>query len=1121
MKDGLESPSVEGGRTLLYRGSVKDIFRTGTELLEFEFSNRFSVFDWGEMPDQIPDKGKNLARFAKTSFDKVQDPRRWQRLGKKMDAVFSSLKGPQDLQIVSFLRSTLGSLTEHGLRTHYLAAHNSRNSFMAREVQVLRPHRKETAFGSIYEYQDQMAPFDRPFLVPLEVVFRFGVPAGSSFRSRMGDGSYLAEVGLDQEFLKKTQDPRAIYFDLPVIEFFTKLEEQDRHLRLQEALLVSGLNTELFASLKAHSILLALFLREEFSEIDLKLWDGKFEWGADAQGIFLVDSIGPDELRLELKGESFGGQKNVPLSKEFLRLFYRKSSWFEKLETFKAKDNFGWKDEMKAKGILPPALPQDWIAYAKNIYEILADLWEFGKTSSAQNFSQTSKVAQLVDQGQKLLLKSEQSTEHQDWWEAVQNKLKFKTRNVAVLGSGGREDALAQALRHSAFVGEVFLFPGNGVSQGSIACDVDDLVALKGLLREFKIDLVVIGPDNLLEQGYANDLRDSGFLVFGPTREASRLEWQKSFAKDILVKRKVPTAQHWTWTSLKEAQAQWQDVLTEVSLPLVLKYDGLALGKGVEIIHSADQGMSFLKDVFENSKFSPGKKSGSAQLGLGARVVCEKFLEGREVSLFAVCDGKDFIVLEPACDAKRLREGNEGPNTGGMGAFSPVPWLNEDDLKAASQDIFEPVLDEMKKLGHAFSGLLYAGLMFHEGSRSFSVIEFNARFGDPETQALLPRLKSDFLTLLMGAATGDLLRANQVNPLTWDHQSSVTIVAASRGYPETSTKGVPINFDDNFWKVTDSGFPLAKSEQSIFLAGVKNEDTKLLTWGGRVLAITCLGNDLREARRRALDVMASVHFDGMQCRKDLGLWNAVNALGNVKGRFTQKLLKVPMNHRPKEVILFASGRGSNARALWQAARENPSHFPKILGVVCNRKEAPVLEWAREVGLRSLTIPSAKFLKREDHEAEILRRLSLDWDLGDNFTSRADLWCVLAGYMRLFSPSMIMAWSSRVKGVAFTRMMNIHPSLLPSFKGVSAYGQALEHGAKVIGATVHLVSEDMDSGPILAQDAFAVSGTESLQEVEERGLKLEHQLYAKTLRQFYEQEWSLTQNREGQVQVILS
>jgi phosphoribosylamine---glycine ligase len=395
---------------------------------------------------------------------------------------------------------------------------------------------------------------------------------------------------------------------------------------------------------------------------------------------------------------------------------------------------------------------------------------------------------------------------------------------VLVVGSGGREHALAWKIAASDALEELHAAPGNPGIAALAPCHpirMDDVEGLLGLCRQHEVDLVVVGPEAPLVAGIADHLRAAGISVFGPGAGAARIEGSKSFAKEIMRAAGVPTAA----------------ALGEASAPCVVKADGLAGGKGVFVCRAQDE----------------ADRAAQQARALGGEVVVEELLEGEEVSLFALSDGADALPLAPAQDFKRLRDDDEGPNTGGMGSYSPVPFLAPDEIDDLVDLVHRPVLAELAERGTPFVGLLYAGLMLtDDGPR---VLEFNCRFGDPETQAILPRLEGDFLGALARAADGALGGID----LSAGPQAAVTVVLASNGYPDDPQAGVPID-------------GLADAEATgalVFHAGTALRDGRLLSAGGRVLDVTGLGDSVADARERAYAAVEQIDFPGAQFRHDI------------------------------------------------------------------------------------------------------------------------------------------------------------------------------------------------------------------------------------------------------------
>jgi phosphoribosylamine---glycine ligase len=394
---------------------------------------------------------------------------------------------------------------------------------------------------------------------------------------------------------------------------------------------------------------------------------------------------------------------------------------------------------------------------------------------------------------------------------------------VLLIGSGGREHALAWKLRQSSRLDELHAAPGNpGIARLGECHPVraEDGEGLLDLARSLEADLVVVGPEAPLVSGVADDLRHAGVAVFGPSREAARIEGSKTFAKDVMRAAGVPTA----------------ETLAVARPPCVIKVDGLAAGKGVFVC--PDQ------KALDEALRAAGR--------LGQPLVIEELLEGKEVSLFAIADGSDAVALTPARDYKRVGDGNTGPNTGGMGAYSPVTELTAADADMLIATVHRPVLTELAARGVPFVGLLYAGLMLTEAGPK--VLEFNCRFGDPETQAILPRIQGDLLETLAAAAEGDL----GPDGLGVAEEAAVTVVLAARDYPEQGDSGTPIQ-----------GVDEAEANALVFHAGTAIQGGRLVTNGGRVLDVTALGSTVEEARTAAYAACARISFDGMQYRRDI------------------------------------------------------------------------------------------------------------------------------------------------------------------------------------------------------------------------------------------------------------
>jgi phosphoribosylamine---glycine ligase len=418
-------------------------------------------------------------------------------------------------------------------------------------------------------------------------------------------------------------------------------------------------------------------------------------------------------------------------------------------------------------------------------------------------------------------------------------------RRVLVVGAGGREHALVRTLQRGASAPEVLATPGNaGIARDGVECLPGGDVVAAACERE--VNLVVVGPEAPLVDGLVDDLAAAGIAAFGPTRAAARVEGSKAYAKELMRDCGVPTASHVMFRDRDEAAAH----VACASYPAVLKADVLAAGKGVIIAKDEREARAAIDVFFGEKRFGE------------TEVVLEEFLEGEELSLLALCDGERAVPLAPAQDYKRIFDGDEGPNTGGMGSYSPVPGIDADRAREIAALVHQPIVDELRRRGTPFHGVLYAGLMMSPDGEP-KVLEYNARFGDPETQAVLPRLRSDLLELLEAATRPGGLAG--VEP-EWTDEWAVTVVLASRGYPESSSSGDLIEGLD---EVEDA---------EVFHAGTAERDGEIVTAGGRVLGVTGLGATPGEARDRAYSAAERIEFDGKQLRSDIAA-RAVDRVG--------------------------------------------------------------------------------------------------------------------------------------------------------------------------------------------------------------------------------------------------
>lgn len=417
--------------------------------------------------------------------------------------------------------------------------------------------------------------------------------------------------------------------------------------------------------------------------------------------------------------------------------------------------------------------------------------------------------------------------------------------NVVVIGSGGREHALSQKIKESDLLENLYIIPGNpGTAKvgENFNLDVNDQPAIVNFCKEKNIDLVVIGPEKPLEKGLADVLRGNGIKVFGPGKEAAAIESSKAFAKSIMKIANVPTAKYIQFTSAMYDHAK--KYLEGKKYPCVIKADGLAAGKGVCVCNNPEEAEKAINNILIDKAF------GSA----GETVLIEEFLEGEEASVFAITDGERFLILPASQDHKRVGENDTGKNTGGMGAYAPTPFVDNEMMKEIEKKIITPTLRVLKEENKKFIGCLYAGLILtKEGPK---VIEFNCRFGDPETQVVLPLIKGDFLKLLYSAASGNF----NEKAVSISQRAAVCVVAASGGYPGDYEKGFEI-----------SGLENIPEDVIVYHAGTREEEKKILTNGGRVIGVTSLveNNDLAKAKKLAYDAMNSIHFRNMYFRKDI------------------------------------------------------------------------------------------------------------------------------------------------------------------------------------------------------------------------------------------------------------
>lgn len=415
---------------------------------------------------------------------------------------------------------------------------------------------------------------------------------------------------------------------------------------------------------------------------------------------------------------------------------------------------------------------------------------------------------------------------------------------ILVIGSGGREHALAWKLNQSPLAEEIFVAPGNGGTfEHNVAVSDSDIEGLVNFVKEKNIDFVVPGPELPLTLGITDAMEAIGVPCFGPSKACARLEGSKAFSKEVMVAANIPTAAYGTFQDVEKAFA----FIDEHKAPLVIKADGLAAGKGVIIAKTVEEAKEAAKSMLSDKKFGDA----------GNTVVIEEFLEGEELSLLCFCDGENALALPSAQDHKAVGEGDTGLNTGGMGAYSPAPLAQDEELEKLADITVRPLLKEMAKRGTPFKGILYAGLMMT--AKGVKVLEYNVRFGDPECQPLLMRMKSDILPIMQACVSGRL-KADNIK-LELYPQSALGVVFAAKGYPEAYPKGMEITGIDD---------ANAMENVKVFQAGTKYENGKTLSNGGRILCIVALGDTLQEAKDLSYRAVSKISMENAYFRRDIG-----------------------------------------------------------------------------------------------------------------------------------------------------------------------------------------------------------------------------------------------------------
>jgi phosphoribosylamine--glycine ligase len=610
---------------------------------------------------------------------------------------------------------------------------------------------------------------------------------------------------------------------------------------------------------------------------------------------------------------------------------------------------------------------------------------------------------------------------------------------VLIVGSGAREHALAWALRRSSLVGYILVAPGNagtGQDAENVPCPVTDINGLCDVVREYGVDLTVIGPEAPLALGLADRLRAEGRRVVGPDRAAARLEWSKSFAKNLMLRHGIPTVAYGAFTAPGPALAY----LDRHRDALVVKADGLAAGKGVIVCATPHEVRETVREIFATHRFGDA----------GATVVLEELLHGSELSLMALVDGERVVALPPARDHKRLLDGDRGPNTGGMGAVTPVPGIDDATIEQLLDRTVRPAVAALAAAGTPYRGVLFAGLMLTADGPH--VLEYNCRFGDPETQVVLPCLQEDLYPWLEAVADGTL----PLRPIR-SAGAAVGVVLAAPGYPDSPVLGSPI-----------VGLDEVPRDTLIFHAGTtRNGAGEIVTAGGRVLTAVSLGVTTDEARRHT-DALP-VRFDGMQRRRDIGRTTPAGAL--------------------PRIAVLASGDGSNLQALLDATASGALPA-QIALVVSHRIGAGALDRAQAAGVPTYTLPIAD--RREPAARELLEAQLL----GLLRSYRVDL-TVLAGWMLILSEPFLAQCSFPI--------VNVHPALLPmsgaplpdpSFpilRGAHAVRDALRLGLDTTGVSIHIVTSDVDAGPVLLRETVPIEPGDDDATLHRRLKAVEHRL----------------------------
>jgi phosphoribosylamine---glycine ligase len=607
--------------------------------------------------------------------------------------------------------------------------------------------------------------------------------------------------------------------------------------------------------------------------------------------------------------------------------------------------------------------------------------------------------------------------------------------NVAIIGGGAREHALQWRLARDGH--SVRVHPGSPAIPGSTGIDWTDLNNLAFALNETKTQLVVIGPELPLAHGLADDLRRSGFLVLGPNKSAAMLETSKAHAKSFMQRHGIPTASHVTYSTISAATEHAMDGGRNGNTHgCVIKLDGLAAGKGVLVCPTPELARDALAQL---ARTHPDNTV----------LVIEELLVGRELSLLALLDGKQAKLFPPAQDHKRLLDGDRGPNTGGMGAYCPVPWCSNTLIDNIYTQLVQPTVVGLTRDGEDYRGILYFGVMVTADGPK--LLEYNARFGDPEAQAILPQVRADVGELFLQAASGRL--TNDTHQLDVLEGYSVCVVAATRDYPAAQSLAIPIV------DVGSSGTNSTTVPQTeVFHAATTRERNQWHTSGGRVLSVVGSAPSFDAARNAAYARLQQITFEGMQFRNDIG---------------HQALAK-------RIAILF-SGTGTNMVALLRSMMSGPLQglaTPCLL--LSNQAGANGIAAAHELGQGVALLPS-KGVNAAEYDDQLAQRL----------VEATPDYILLAGFMKILGPKVISRFTRRI--------LNIHPADTRAHQGLRGYEWAFEQQLAETAITVHYVDIGVDTGEVVSVSRVDLTGAASIAEVKARGRAVEHECYSRTLR----------------------